>query len=273
MSGRVSLEIPEDVFRLKDNIEFINTQTGEINREKSRNFQHAMEGAGFNFPAKKVWGNPNPKKPYDEGYFVLDNNGQLFHIKMVNGRPFVRDTKIGQEIDVAFFNMKEVADKSIYGFILDKGGSLYTLGDGGYKLTKFDIPAVNIDKDGLMLMGNLFYWMLNVTTENSCTYHVLKADGLKQHVAPYFVEAEINRWDKVAEWIFPAYIQLNDKNSMYVTPAVVFNFGWAFLISGVMAIIFTFTIGKRRSIYRRIADTILIIIFGIPALIASLIIK
>jgi len=273
MSGRVSLEIPEDVFRLKNNIEFINTSSGKLDPDKSLMFRQAMDKAGFTFPAQYVWGNPNPKKPYDEGYFILDNNRELFHMKMVNGRPYVRNTKIADKIDIAFFSMKEVADKSIYGFVISKNGEIYTVNAEGYGLTKFDIPPINIDQDAVMLMSNLFYWMVNVTTDVGCTYNVLNAVSLEQHTSPYFVGSELNKWDKISTWVFPAYIKLWDKNSMYVKPDFVINFGKAFLISGVLALLFIFTIGRKRNTVRRITDGVLIFILGIPALIASLIIK
>lgn len=273
MSGRANLESPEDVFRLKDNIEFITIRGNTVNKEKSQHFQQALEEVGFSFPAQKVWGNLSPKKPYDEGYFVLDNNGQLFHLKMVNGKPYARDTKAGQDIKIAYFSILEVADKSIYGFIISTEGAIYTLNTDGYNLTKFDIPNIDINEHSVMLMGNLFYSMVYVTTPESCTYNVLEAGTLKQHCPPFVVEAKTNRWDVVSSWMLPSIVSLSDKNTEYIQPAFILNFGKAFIISLVLALIFAFTIDRKKKPIKRIADAIVIIIFGIPGLIASLIIR
>ena len=273
MSGRANLESPEDVFCLKDNIEFITIRGNMVNAEKSQRFQQALEENGFTFPARKVWGNLSPKKPYDEGYFVLDNKDELFHLKMVNGKPYARNTKAGENIDIAYFSILEVADKSIYGFIVSADGGIYTLNTEGYSLTKFDIPNIDINSHSVMLMANVFYWMVYVTTPEGCTYNVLEAGSLKQHSEPYFVAAKENKWDTVSAWAFPSYVSLSDKNTEYICPDYIINFGKAFIISLALALIFAFTVDRKKKPAKRIIDAIVIIIFGIPGLIASLIIK
>lgn len=273
MSGRANLESPDDVFRLKDNIEFITTATNTVDVDKSRMFQSALEKAGFSFPALNVWGNLSPKKPYDEGYFVLDSEKKFFHLKMVNGKPFVRNTNMTKDIDITYFSMLEVPDKSIYGFIVAKDGAIYTLNTEGYSTTKFDIPNIDINTNTVMLMGDLFYWMVNITTPENCTYNVLKTGSLEKHTEPFVVKAEPDGWDQAAEWLFPTYVSLYDKNTSYVKPELVINIGKAFLVSLVLTIAFTFTVNRKASLVKRIVNAIVIVIFGIPGFIASLIIK
>ena len=139
MPKRVGLEMPDDVFRLKDGIEFIDVQTNTVNREKSDLFARALEKAGYTFPARWVVGNPNPRKPYDEGYFTLDSQGRLYHLKMVNNRPFVKDTRIDKDMDMAWFSMYEASNKRFYGFLFDRHGGLYILEsrEGQYVPVKF----------------------------------------------------------------------------------------------------------------------------------------
>lgn len=272
MSGRTNLESPDDVFRFADKIEFIDKLTNTVNTEKSERFQKKLEEEHFAFPAQQVWGNLSARKPYDEGYFVLDNNRQLFHVKMVNGRPYVRNTKAGESIDIAYFGIKEVADRSIYGFIVSRDGAIYTLNEG-YGLTKFDLPNIDIDKHSVMLMANLFYWMVNVTTPESCTYNVLEAGTLKQHDTPYAVAAVSDKWEKTSAWLFPVYISLANPHTDYIVPVVKCNAGKAFFISFALAIVYLFTFGRKRTATQRITASVLIALLGIPAFIASLIFK
>lgn len=273
MSGRANLETPDDVFRLNHKIEFITIKNNTVNKEKSDLFQAALIENGFKFPAFKLWGNPSPKKAYDEGYFILDSENQLFHLKMVNGKPYVKNTKAGNNINIAYFSPQEVADKSFYGFIVNKNGEILTLNADGYSVTKMDIPTIDINTNSVMLMANPFYWMVYVTTSSGCTYNVLESGSLKQHDKPFTIDAKVNKWDSVSEWFFPVYINLADRNTEYIQPQLIFNFGKAFIISLVLAIIFTLTIGKERTIARKIADGLIIFIFSIPGLIASYIIK
>lgn len=80
-SGKVDLENPSDMFRLKENIEFIDMTTNRVDEQKSARFQQAMEKAGFTFPALWVTGIPTSQKSYDEGYFALDSEGTSFPYK------------------------------------------------------------------------------------------------------------------------------------------------------------------------------------------------
>lgn len=81
MSGRVDLQMPGDVFRLSDRIEFIDMTTNTILEKKSEIFTQAMKKKGFRFPARCIGGNPTVKKEYDEGYFLTDSDHRLFHLK------------------------------------------------------------------------------------------------------------------------------------------------------------------------------------------------
>lgn len=275
MSGRANLESPSDIFRLNDRIEFIDKTTNEVDEEKSELFQQKIREKGFAFPAKGVWGNPQTRKPYDEGYFVLDNNGELFHIKQVNGRPYVGNTKAGEKIDIAYFSMYEIADKSIYGFIICKNGEIYTLNtDNKYGLTKLDIKPIDINKHSIMMLGNMFYWMVNVTGPEGCTYYVLDLqNGLKQHDEPYFVASQTNKWDAVSSWLFPAYISFDNKTTAYIIPEVTINGGYAYILSFILSLIFIVSIGRRRNKNKKVITSIIILFFGLPAFIASIMTK
>lgn len=272
-SGRANLESPEDVFRMEDNIEFIIKQTGEVNKIKSRLFQEKLEKEKFAFPAQQVWGNLSNRKPYDEGYFVLDSKHQMFHVKMVNGRPYVRDTKAGKEVNIAWFSILEVPDKSIYGFVVSKEGNLYTLGGDGYELTKFDIPAIDMRKQSVMVMTNLFYSMVNVISSDSTSYHVLKAGTLVKHDDSFTIKAKTDRWNVVASWLFPVYTSISDKNTQYLSPKIEIGGVNAFFVSVLLAFLFTFTIDNKSKPVMRIAHLVLIGLLGIPGLLASLLIK
>ena len=89
-SGRVNLEMPNDFFRMKDRLEFIDPKTNKVLKEKSTLFGSALEKRGFVYPAKLIAGIPMVKKSCDEGYLITDAAEQLFHLKMIEGKPFVK---------------------------------------------------------------------------------------------------------------------------------------------------------------------------------------
>ena len=274
MSGRTNLESPPDAFRIKDKIEFVTIKTNTLNKEKSELFQNALEKAGFAFPASEIWGNVTTKRPYDEGYFILDNNKQLFHMKLVNGRPYVKNTNIGNKIDVKYVNVYEISDKSIYAFVFSTQGEFFTIGaEGYYDLQKIDIPPVNLENTSVMLMGNMFYWMFNVTTPDGCTYNVLDSGTKKQHDDPYHVAYKEDNWDKISSILFPVYFTISNSNTEYENLDIETNFGIAFGISLLLSICFVFIYGRKFNLVKRISTGICILIFGIPGLIAAFLIK
>ncbi|MDR1680437.1 MAG: DUF4857 domain-containing protein [Prevotellaceae bacterium] len=277
-SGRANLEAPEDVFRLRDRIEFIDKRTNTVNTAKSALFQTALEEAGFAFPAQAVWGNLSAKKPYDIGYFTLDSRRRLFHLKMVHGEPYVRNTHAGDSLDIVHVSLLEVADRSIYGILVARNGTLHSLHtDDGYSLTRFDIPPINPDAHSVMLMANLFYRMVHVTTPDSLTCYVLDAATLRQHDRPYIVHAAANRWYTVARWLFPMYLTFSSRHSDYLQPAFKVQFGWSLVISHLTFFGYLLILRRKRISPRhlplRLVNATAIILFGVPGLIASLLFR
>lgn len=269
MPKRVGIESPGDVFRLHDGIEFIDIETNSVNTEKSARFQEALRKEGFQFPARWVNGNMNPRKPYDEGYFILDAGGELFHLKMVNGRPFVRNTHAGKQIAVAWFDMLEVADKRFYGFLYDRKGNVYIIGneEGKYNLLHLGIEPLNLQKDRMMILGNMLYWTVSVTTEKGKDYYGLDMETL-QKLSKYHVQKEPDNWDRVASWLFPLYLNFDDKNSDYVTPHLHLTGLKAITTNLFLTLLLVSVLKRPRK--RKIQDGVWVLIFGLAGAVATL---
>ena len=240
MPKRVNEEMPQDVFRFSDCIEFIDIKSNTTDTKKSTTFQKAIEKVGYTFPSQWISGNMNPMKSYDEGYFSLDSKGELFHIKMVNGRPFVRNTHIGELIDIDHFVMTEVADMRFYGFLFDKDGFVYIIEENGgkYKPLKLDMDALDIQKDEMLIMGNLLYWTVTVTRPDRLSCYALKTETLEQ-VTKHEIMGTPSRWNIAAAWLFPLYINFEHANTKYIYPHVSFT-GYSFLVIHIILVILVF---------------------------------
>jgi hypothetical protein len=269
MPKRVGLEMPDDVFRMKDGIAFIDVKTNAVNREKSALFGRALKKEGYEFPARWTIGNPNPRKAYDEGYFSLDAKGGFYHIKMVNSRPFARDTRIGDNMDVAWFSMFEAPDKRFYGFLFDEEGSLYIVEsrEGKYAPLKLDIDPVNLKKDQITIMGNLLYWTVSVTTPYNRRYYGLESGALKR-VAEYSVDRRENKWDNVSCWLFPYYLTFRQPDSDFIVLKVRFTAMKGFGLHILLAVAAGFFISKNRG--RKIFNVIFVLFTGIAGFIGLL---
>lgn len=272
MPKRVNTPMPEDVFRFTDKIEFVHTASNSVDQAKTDLFQNELLKKGYVFPAQWISGNMNPMKAYDEGFFSLDAEGNFFHIKMVNSRPFIRNTHAGDSIDIAHFSMMEMGDKRFYGFIYDKTGNIYILEAGGGKYTpvQLDIDPINLKTDEILLMGNLLYWTVTVTKPEGQDIYALETESLKR-VADYTTAREMNRWDKFSKWLFPMFITFEHKYiTDYIYPVFHFTGFDVFIINFLLAIGILFM--DPRTFKKRIVDSIYILITGIVGLIVLLII-
>ena len=270
MPKRVGLEVPDDVMRLDNDIQFIDAQTNKVNDEKSTLFREALLKEGFTFPSQWASGNPNPRKPYDEGYFSLDAEGNLFHIKMVNGRPYVKNTLAGDSINIASFFLQEVSDKRFYGYILSSEGDVFVLEeDGGkYKPLRLDIDRLDIKNNELLIMGNLLYWTVSITTPQGRNYYVLHSETLKR-VTEHGISRPENKWEKVAEWSFPVYLTVEEWNSDYLMPRFHFTAVTAFAVNVVLALLVGIFVSNTKK--RRLFNALFVLVTGIAGLVALLI--
>lgn len=267
MPKRVGLEVPNDVFRLKNKIEFIDTESNKINQEKSNLFQNALIKEDYTFPTQWAIGNPNPRKPYDEGYFCLDAKGQLFHLKMVNGRPYVKNTHVSDNIQIASFSMLEVPDKRFYGFLYSKSGDLFIIENegGNYQTQKLDIDPINTLTDDVVIMGNMFDWTVSITTPNNKKCYGLDVDSLKS-LDTLILERTDSKWDVSVKWIFPVYLTFDNNYSSYIKPVFTFTALTAFVINFILAVLMFFLAKNTQK--RKIFNFVYVLLTGVAGFLA-----
>ena len=176
MSGRVELQMPPDVFRIHDRIEFIDMASNSVNAEKSLLFTEAMTKKNFRFPAIEIAGNPTVKKEYDEGYLLLDADRRLFHLKQVKGRPYVRAITLPEGLTLEHLYLTEFRNKKTLAFMTDANNAFYVLQNRTYEIVKTGIPAFDPETDALTIIGNMFDWTVRVTTPASDNYYALDAN-------------------------------------------------------------------------------------------------
>lgn len=263
-SRKVDLENPDDMFRLKERIEFIDMETNRVNEEKSARFQQALDAAGFSAPAQWVAGIPSCMKSYDEGYFVLDNRNNLFHVKMTNGKPFVKDTKVGTSIKTLAMFPKEMENRSLYGFLYDTDGTLYYLSTDGYRLVKV-LEGINPDIDRISVMANMFYWTV-VKESPSGEYTYALENGTMKQVADLYRPATPSTWDKVSPYLFPFTVGFGDSSNSYIYPRVSAYHFTALGLGALLAII-TLALYRRQKPYAKYTAAAISLFTGVAGFI------
>lgn len=188
-SGRIRLSMPGDVFRFtKKGIQFINAKTNIIEKEKSDIYTSALLNAGFKFPMKKISGDPNPRKDYDEGFIILDSENKLYHLKQIKGMPYVREIPKPKGLYPKYLFITEFKNHRYLAFFTDIKNNFYVININDYSIKKVGIKEYNPEKQSILIVGNLFDWTFTVSSSGSVNVYAVDAGSyelLKKHT--YFV--------------------------------------------------------------------------------------
>lgn len=176
-SRRVKLEMPEDLFRMTETgIEFIHMESNQVDKEKSARYTKLFQEKGFALPARYVAGNPTAQKEYDNGYLLIDDDGRLFHLKQMAGRPYLRFIKLPQGVQAAEAFVWELPSRRHIGLVTTTNHQLYIIEREGYRLLPIDIPSWHPLREELTIIGNdLDSYTLRISTSDATRYYALDA--------------------------------------------------------------------------------------------------
>lgn len=156
--GQARLVFPEDRFRMTDSqMQFVYADDNVVDTVLTRMYTHALKKKGFKFPARSVNGKFTVLKPFDEGVFIVDHDFQVFHLKRVDDRPFVKKTPISPELKMRFVQVAENRQKQFYGLALDSFGGASLITYDNYRLIPLPLKHYDPDRMDLKLIFNPLY--------------------------------------------------------------------------------------------------------------------
>ncbi|MDR2400236.1 MAG: DUF4857 domain-containing protein [Deferribacteraceae bacterium] len=271
-SSFTSLEFPKELFRIKNRMEFINAADNRINREKSALFTEALKNENFAFPAKMISGNTYPRKPYDFGYFVLDAENSLYHIYQAKGEPVVKNTGIAVN-NIAFMLIRENNHLPYYGLLVDSDGGVWQILKDGYKLFKLDVKDYDPYRKTLVYMLDPLNITLKVSDEKGEAIRITTLDG--ELVKEYNGKFERNIYGAgLYNALFPFILRNNPyKYGEYIDFAISRNYPAALIFSAVLAFLYLIFIKRAGGKRYFLINTSLIILSGIYAFAAILLLE
>lgn len=261
MSGRVDLEMPDDVFRMTERMEFVEMAANRVREEKSRLFTAALTDKGFSFPVRYVAGNPTTRKEYDEGYFMVDDAFQVFHVKRLRDRPFVRRTGISADLRMKYIFPTEFRDRKFYGLFSDAEHRLYVLETKSYALKQLPVPAFDPEKEGVTIMGDPFYWTLQISSDEGRRLYAIRPDDYSLADTMTFTAPEENLADRAARYLFPFKLSFTSFRDKFVCPRVT-DFSLQALILNIL-LAGGYMVYQRKNLYRGITGGIVLLLTGI----------
>ncbi len=273
---RLQLEIPQCFFRITgDKMEFINTATNKQDKELTDIFTKALSAQGFAFPAKGVYGNPTTRKAFDEGYFIVDSNYFVYHVKMIKGKPFCVKTGIPNNIRINKFIVKEMMLKEFYGYIITDDSQVFFVMYDNYRLQKIPSDSYDQKRDHIFIVGNLLYRTVSYISTNSIRSIVLNRKYEQ-------VDSYETKWkDKyqllpgvIASYIFPFVISTEDRSSYY-NNIFIKHFSIKAIYLNIVLLIFLLFYYKKTDISFKKSwlDALIVLVFGLYGFIAVLIFK
>jgi hypothetical protein len=232
---RVNLVFPEDRFRLRGRLEFVNADTNAPDPALSDAFNAALAREGFAFPATAAFGRDTIIKPWDAGWFLLDATGELFNLRRVRDQPLVRRVALPGEARAAHIQVQENRDGGVMGLAVTRQNEVYALFS--------DLSAARLDCPGYDPARHRLKVILDPVSE-TCTFddgatvtavrRPARGDG--GGAAPAGEAGRIDRPipshaggpGRAASWfVAPMRLTLLPEDSGFVSPRLSMGGGWS----------------------------------------------
>lgn len=236
--GRAGLSFPEDVFRMTaDAMEFLNVDANRVDPALTAAFTGALREAGFVFPAGLVAGKQTILKPFDEGVFLTDATGALFHVKRIGDAPQVARTPVPTDLGIRAIKVVENEARRFLGIVLTGDDRLFLMESGSYAL--IPLPVQRYDAD------SMDYKLLVNPVAPTAVYgdgDMVHAAAMTPDFAPFAFysraapEPHHMLQAHIAEALFPFRLALDAPGSGYLGWRVSWG-GWTALIGNALAFV------------------------------------
>ncbi|HHJ53896.1 MAG TPA: DUF4857 domain-containing protein [Caldithrix abyssi] len=271
---RLRLKLPQEFFRITHRMEFIDSRTNQIDREMSEKYTRALKEVGFHFPAQSIFGNPTTRKPFDVGYFVVDADGEFFHIRRIRNIPRCDRVTLPEGIRVKWMGVYEKELKEFYGVVISEDNQVFLLMFNQYYFQKLPISDYDPKTCSLRLMGTLFYRWVSVTSNGyQKTYLMDRNYRLLKTYEESWKEKYQTTAGVVSKYLFPFEISLQDKTKYVTIHFTDYRFR-SLIFNGILAlIVFILIIRGRKLRFRAWVDIFLVLVTGLFGFIGVLLLE
>ncbi|MDE6654494.1 MAG: DUF4857 domain-containing protein [Muribaculaceae bacterium] len=245
MPVRFELEDPKEVFRLDGKVEFIDMATNIPNQTRSQRFTDAFRENGFKYPVRSHSANITSRKGYDEGYLLADAAGDVFHVKMQAGRPYMAKVVLPDSVEAEHVFILENPDHRLIGLMTDTRHHLYAIERDGYKAVRLSVGDVNPATDRIVIVKDLFNWVVKVSNSDGARWTALDSRDYTPR-ARYLTEYPESMTQKVAGWIFPFVFSVTSLDDCHVQPRIT-DLSWhALALNAVFALVVVVMMRRRK---------------------------
>lgn len=269
-SDSAKMSVPQDVFRITGRgIEFVNVKENKVDKAKSGLFNEALAGLGFNPPAKNVCGVTSLLKSVDDGYFIIDSNDKLFHIKMASAQPVVNRVEL--PAGVVPFHMNCMSGSNYFGYFYDTNRNIYLMQKPGYELMRIPIDDYKEFDTMILVESNMFYKTFTLSSASKVKTYILNPDyTLRNMYEQNRVRYTDTKPSLYEGYLFPLVLDVSkDKINFDLNSPKTFIFV-SLLLLALLVLLKAYN--KRELLHTfNIVDYLFVLVFGIAGFISVLI--
>jgi len=229
----------------------------------------------FKFPDKFIFGNPTTRKSFDEGYFIVDNENNTYHLKKIKGKPFCKKTSIPNDLDIKRIFIQENSRKEFYGLLFTNSNDVYLITYENYKLIKLPIQNYDSDKMKFIFIADPLFRTINFSdNEKSISVVTDKNYNFVDKFEIISTPKENTIAGKIERSLFLFDINTQSSNTQYINFNI--NINYLFGLIGIALSLIIFFIIKRKKQFNykeNWFDIVIITLTGVYGLVAVLIIK
>ncbi len=241
---RSDFEDPEEVWRWTDDgMEFIRIADGSINTDRSRRFSTELNKMGFQQPLHDFSANITSRKQRDDGYLLVDANGQVFNLKQFGGRPMVMKINLPDSIKADKVWILEAMDPRHLGLMTDTEGNPYFI-ESDLSVERLDIGKIDPHADRLTVMGNVWNIVFRMTDAEGSRWRAIDATTLEP-LGTYDYTYPESTLSKIGKYIFPYQLSFVSINDSLAYPRIT-NISWSAAILNILLALILALIGLKR---------------------------
>lgn len=274
MPERIDLEDPTEIFRFRNGrVEFVDMETNAVNESRTKRFTDIFNNHDFKLPIHSFSANITSRKPYDNGYLMVDNAGDIYHLKMQAGRPYFMKLLKPDSIKADRVFVMENAETRHLGFLTDTEHNLYIIETEGYRIIPLPVGKFDPEKDRISIVKNVFNTVIKINEGSKIRWIAINSNDYSP-LGSFTCEYPESTSEKVEAFIFPFTLSFTSVNDCYAKPRFE-DFSWkAIYLNIVLAIVLAVICRRRRySGIRTAICSFVTLVFGIFAFIPLILIR
>ncbi len=272
MPPRFELQDPKEAFILDGAIEFVDMATNTVNKRRSQDFARVMADRGFRFPLRSYSADITTRKPYDEGYLLVDDAGDIYHLKMQAGKPYMAKVSRPDTVEARHVFILENPETRHLGLVSDTRRNLYVLEKAGYRLTRLPIDDVDPGRDRISIFKTYFNWVVKLRAGDVVRWVAIEP-GNYGLLGRYERQDEPSAIAGTASYIFPFVLSFTGLEDSYAYPRITDLSCNALILGSVLAAV-TALLGRRRQGAVAVAvNALLALVLGVYYFVPFLLVK